>query len=164
MCKSCIVATSQVPPCQRGSLSPTSPSAIANVFAQWAFINFILFYSPFIIGTLLLKLFPCIINNVSSMNDLATVRPPCLSTAPCKRTSLLNFENLVCWSTNFLSSGSSLRRISTLAIQFSGGWAAGLLFPTCIGSHVMSCPSQVSFSFAYFLLTAHCSLQLLQWL
>ena len=75
MHKSCVPAARQMISHQRGSLSPPSPSAITNVFTQWAFINFLLFSSPFIIGATLLKLFPCIVHDVSSMNDLAIGLP-----------------------------------------------------------------------------------------
>ncbi|KAF8223677.1 hypothetical protein L208DRAFT_1381377 [Tricholoma matsutake] len=75
MSKLSIVAAGQVPSCQRGLLSPTSSSAIANIFAQWAFVNLLLFSLPFIIGILLLKLSPHIIDDVSNMNDLAIGLP-----------------------------------------------------------------------------------------
>jgi hypothetical protein len=69
------VAASQLPSCRRGSLLPTLPSAIAHIFAKWVLINFLLFFSPFIIGTLLLYLSPSIVHNTSNMNDLALGLP-----------------------------------------------------------------------------------------
>jgi hypothetical protein len=52
-----------------------SPSAIAHVFAKWVLINFLLFFSPFIIGTLLLYLSPSIVHNTLNVNDLALGLP-----------------------------------------------------------------------------------------
>jgi hypothetical protein len=69
------VAASQLPSRWRGSLSPTSPSAIAHIFAKWALINFLLFFSPFVIGTLLLYLSPSIVHNTLNVNDLALGLP-----------------------------------------------------------------------------------------
>lgn len=77
MHKSCyMAATSQVPSrCRRGSLLPTSHSAIGHIYTELACVQvnvlrLLPFFLPFIIDNLLLKLFPCIIHNASSMKNL----------------------------------------------------------------------------------------------
>jgi hypothetical protein len=50
------------------------PSAITHIFAKWALIN-LLFFSPFVISTLLLYLSPSIVHNTSNVNDLGLGLP-----------------------------------------------------------------------------------------
>ncbi|KAF8227001.1 hypothetical protein L208DRAFT_1298931, partial [Tricholoma matsutake] len=73
MPKSDIVVASPIigtPSRKRGLLRPTSSSAIINFSGIWALANLILFLLPFIVSTVVLKLFPNIINAFLSLPSL----------------------------------------------------------------------------------------------
>lgn len=103
MPKSDIVVASPIigtPSRKRGLLRPTSSSAIINFSGIWALANLILFLLPFIVSTVVLKLFPNIIN-VMNANYLAIGLPltaffASVYTIFMGMFNCLQFQSIVC--------------------------------------------------------------------